>query len=111
MRMRALGFGEVLDEVFRFYRRNFWLLVLLSLTCLLIPLSLWILVRWAVAIPVLLNERAGPVAALSRSWHLTRGSWWRTFGILVVAILIEYVASDIVTVIGLPIAALVPFIP
>src|SRR5436853_7763632 len=31
MRMRALGFGEILDEVFRFYRRNFWLLVLLSL--------------------------------------------------------------------------------
>ncbi len=31
MRMRALGFGEILDEIFRFYRRNFWLLVLLSL--------------------------------------------------------------------------------
>jgi hypothetical protein len=220
--MRAMGFGEILDEIFRFYRRNFWLLVLLSLapqvpalvvaigsgqanqygflgtligsignpnappqppvlpnvnvglvlvgylvslvlvpfsvglvpragidlafghptgfrpvvsgvrrrywgllavtviyvpvallaiTCILLPLSLWILVRWAVAVPVLLAERAGPTQALSRSWQLTRDSWWRTFGIVLVVLLIQYVASSALSLFGLPIAILIPFIP
>ena len=40
MRMRALGFGEMLDEIFRFYRRNFGLLVLLSLAPVLPTLLL-----------------------------------------------------------------------
>jgi membrane-anchored glycerophosphoryl diester phosphodiesterase (GDPDase) len=219
--MRALGFGEVLDETFRFYRRNFWLLVLLSLapelppllvqigsgqasqygllgslisdlgnpgasgvpavppvslgfvlasyllslalvpfsiglvpragidlaqgqptgfrralegtlrrywgllavavlsvlvgvlafTCILLPLAVWILVRWAVAVPVLLSEGAGPLGALSRSWHLTRDSWWRTFGVILVMLLIWYAASSVLSVLGLPIAILVPFVP
>jgi hypothetical protein len=222
MRFRALGLGEILDEIFRFYRRNFWLLALLSLapvvpsllltigsgqagqfgalgglinslgnpnaqppatpipnvnlvlllagyvvslalvpfsvglvpragidlalgqptgfrialqgtlrrywglfaivllyvpvvllaiTCILLPLSLWILVRWAVAVPLLLAEGIGPIDALSRSWHLTRGSWWRTFGILVVAYLIQSVGSTILALFGVPIAILVPFVP
>jgi hypothetical protein len=222
MRLRALGFGEILDEIFRFYRRNFWLLVLLSLvpvvpsllltvgsgqagqfgvlgglvnslgnpnaqppataipdvnlglllagylvllalvpfsvglvpragidlalgrptgfrsalqgtlrrywglfavvmlnvpvvllavTCVLLPLALWILVRWAVAVPVLLAEGTGPIQALSRSWHLTRDSWWRTFGILAVAYLIQSVGSSILSLFGLPIAILIPFVP
>lgn len=80
-------------------------------TCLLLPLSLWILVRWAVALPVMLAEGVGPIAAVSRSWHLTRGSWWRIFGVLVVVFLIQYVASSVVSVLGLPLALVVPFVP
>ena len=87
------------------------LVSLLALTCILLPLSLWLLVRWAVAVPVLLAERAGPRQALSRSWQLTHDSWWRTFGILLVVLLIQYAASSALSVIGLPIAVLVPFIP
>jgi hypothetical protein len=80
-------------------------------TCLLLPLSLWILVRWAVALPVMLAEGVGPIAAVSRSWHLTRGSWWRILGVLVVVFLIQYVASSVVSVLGLPLALVVPFVP
>ena len=87
------------------------LVALLAVTCILAPLALWILVRWAVAVPALFAEGTGPIGALSRSWHLTRHSWWRILGILVVVGLIQYVASAVLSVFGLPIAVLVPFIP
>ena len=87
------------------------LVFLPGLTCILLPLSLWVLVRWAVAVPVLLSEGVGPIQALSRSWQLTRDSWWRTFGIVLVVLLIQYVASSALSLFGLPIALLVPFIP
>ncbi len=32
----------------------------------------------------IVSERAGPIAAIGRSWELTRGHWWRTFGTLLV---------------------------
>jgi len=86
-------------------------LALPMVTCLLLPLSLWILVRWAVALPVMLAEGVGPIAAVSRSWHLTRGSWWRILGVLVVVFLIQYVAGSVVSVLGLPLALVVPFVP
>jgi glycerophosphoryl diester phosphodiesterase family protein len=82
-----------------------------TVTCLLLPLSLWILVRWAVALPVMLAEGVGPIAAVSRSWHLTRRSWWRILGVLVVVFLIQYVAGSVVSVLGLPLALAVPFVP
>ena len=87
------------------------LVALLAVTCILLPLAVWILVRWTVAVPVLLAEGAGPIAALARSWQLTRGSWWRTLGILVVVLLIQYVASSLLSLFGLPVAVLVPFVP
>ncbi|MBO0682528.1 MAG: glycerophosphoryl diester phosphodiesterase membrane domain-containing protein [Candidatus Dormibacteraeota bacterium] len=87
------------------------LVALPMVTCLLIPLSLWILVRWSVAVPVMLAEGAGPLTAISRSWDLTRGSWWRVFGILIVVFLIQYVGGLLVSEIGLPVALAVPFLP
>ncbi|MBO0686682.1 MAG: glycerophosphoryl diester phosphodiesterase membrane domain-containing protein, partial [Candidatus Dormibacteraeota bacterium] len=116
----ALGQRATIWLVLRAVSRNYlgllalvllYLLVaMLCLTCVLIPLALWILVRWAVALPVMLAEGAGPLAALSRSWHLTRGSWWRVFGILVVVIVLSYVANNLVGLMSIP-AALLPFLP
>ena len=59
--------------------------------------GIWALVGWLVAIPVLLEERVGPGGALARSWHLIRGRWWRTFGILVVLYLLVSVVSTTVS--------------
>ncbi|MGL5859045.1 MAG: hypothetical protein ACRC35_11715 [Angustibacter sp.] len=62
---------------------------------------LW--VRLAFAPASLLLERIGVGAALTRSWRLVTGSWWRVFGILLLAALIAAVASFTV---GLPFSLL-----
>ena len=43
LRLRPLGFGELLDEIFRVYRRYFWLLVAISLVLALPTLVIQIL--------------------------------------------------------------------
>jgi len=56
-------------------------------------------VRWVVATPAVILEGRGPRASLGRSWRLTKRSWWRVFGILLLVELIVLVAS---TVLGVP---------
>jgi hypothetical protein len=59
---------------------------------LIIP-GIFLAVRWSVALPALLLERRGPVAALGRSWRLVKGFWWKVFGTLFVAYLLVFVLS------------------
>ena len=40
LRLRPLGLGEILDEVFRVYRRHFWVLVSIALLVALPGLAL-----------------------------------------------------------------------
>ena len=45
--------------------------------------------------PALVVERLRPVEAMSRSWELVQGNWWRTFGLLVFTLgLLGLVVSD-----------------
>jgi hypothetical protein len=54
----------------------------------------WLVVSWAVALPTVVLEHAGPLAALRRSYQLVRGSWWRVFGIgLLTAIIMSLVSG------------------
>lgn len=53
-----------------------------------LALASWIYVRLYLAMPVVVLERLGVGASLARSWRLTRGSWWRVFGIVLVATLL-----------------------
>lgn len=55
--------------------------------------GVFLAVRWSVALPALLLERRGPVAALGRSWRLVKGFWWKVFGTLLVAYLLVTVLS------------------
>ena len=48
-------------------------------------------VKWSVAFAAIVSERAGPFSAMGRSWELTRGHWWRTFGTLLVLGLLSLV--------------------
>jgi hypothetical protein len=54
-------------------------------------------IRWAFAVPAVVLENARPIQALKRSWRLVRGSWWRVFGILLLAGLIVGIASGIIS--------------
>ncbi|MFG2571005.1 glycerophosphoryl diester phosphodiesterase membrane domain-containing protein [Streptomyces sp. NPDC048481] len=61
-------------------------------------LVLWLLVRFSLASPALMLEKQGIRKALGRSAKLTRGSWWRVFGIQLLALLIANIVSMIVVV-------------
>jgi hypothetical protein len=103
-------FGRVLRRYFGIYAvilLNF-LVALLIITCLLIPLAAWILVRWSVAIPVMLVEGVGPTTSLGRSWNLVRGHWWRLLAIFIVAYLLTSTISSGVGALVGGLAALVP---
>ena len=73
-----------------------------------IPVVIWVLIRWSVAIPALFAEGIGPVKALGRSWTLVQGNWWRTLGILIiVGIMVSLIQAALAALFG-GIALLVP---
>jgi hypothetical protein len=111
---RPVGIWSALAGVARRYWALLGLAVLLALmspTLICLPLGVWLYVRWIVAVPVVLAEGAGPIRALDRSWTLTRGHWWRLFGILVVMYLLQSVVSGALGVFAFPVAVAVPFVP
>lgn len=66
-------------------------------------IALWVfavvvLVRWSVAVPVVILERLGPLKSLGRSWQLVRRSSWRVFGILFVTRLIVGIVGAMISV-------------
>lgn len=80
-----------------------WLLFLQSLlvACaflLLVVPAIWLGFAWSLSIQALLLEDVRGRRALGRSFRLVRGRWWRTAGVVVVAILIGTFASLLVTV-------------
>jgi membrane-anchored glycerophosphoryl diester phosphodiesterase (GDPDase) len=98
--------------------QRYWALLGLALlyvaitpTIICLPVLIWLGVRWSVAVPALLAERVGPVQALRRSWRLTRGSFWRSAGILLILYLLQTVAGSVLAIFAFPLAILVPFVP
>lgn len=57
----------------------------------------WLWGIWAVAAPALVSERIGPFRALSRSFHLVSGAFWRTWGIRALGWLLVSVLGLFVT--------------
>lgn len=60
--------------------------------------ALWLWFRFSLASPALMLEKQGIVKALSRSAKLVRGSWWRVFGIQLLATLIANIVAAIVVI-------------
>jgi hypothetical protein len=58
-----------------------------------ICLTIWFSVMLSLATPIVVLEQQGPVSALSRSWRLVRRSFWRVFGVLLLAAVVVSVAS------------------
>lgn len=72
------------------------ILVGIALVCGLV--FLWARIYY-LAVPPLLLEPVGVLGALGRSWQLTSGAFWRTFGIALLTILVTQVAGGML---GIP---------
>ena len=48
---------------------------------------------WQLWVVVIVVERTGPMAALSRSWHLVSGSWWRITTLVTLVSLVSIVPA------------------
>jgi hypothetical protein len=84
------GLSRLLPLVVAYFAMS--ICVGIGLVLLLVP-GIFLAVKWSMTFPAIVAERAGPFAALRRSWELTRGHWWRTFGTLLVVVLISFVLS------------------
>jgi hypothetical protein len=61
-----------------------------------VAVAIWLNIKWIMAPAALMLEGVGPIAALRRSWTLTTGNWWRTFGILVLTSIIVSIITQVV---------------
>jgi hypothetical protein len=61
-------------------------------------LSIWFAIMFRMAGPVVVLEREPVTGALRRSWRLVRGSFWRVFGITLLAGLIVAVTTGVLQI-------------
>jgi hypothetical protein len=60
--------------------------------------ALWLMVRFSLASPALMLEKQGVLKAMGRSVKLVRGSWWRVFGIQLLAAIIANIVASIIVI-------------
>ncbi|MGW0614343.1 glycerophosphoryl diester phosphodiesterase membrane domain-containing protein [Streptomyces sp. NPDC002788] len=58
--------------------------------------ALWLMIRFSLASPALMLEKQGIKKAMSRSAKLVQGTWWRIFGIQLLAAIIANVVASII---------------
>lgn len=63
----------------------------------LVPLVVTVYIRTLFAPSAVVIERLGPIDALKRSWSLTRGRFWRTFGVTLLVGIITSSLSGVVS--------------
>jgi hypothetical protein len=75
------------------------------------PLGIWLLVKLSMLFPVVLTEEASVGTALERSWRLTDRAFWRTFAVLVLALLLAYMVESALAAVFVAAATLFPGLP
>ncbi|MFF8655530.1 glycerophosphoryl diester phosphodiesterase membrane domain-containing protein [Streptomyces huasconensis] len=60
--------------------------------------AIWIMIRFSLASPALMLEKQGVKKSLARSAKLVNGSWWRVFGIQLLAAIIANVVASIIVI-------------
>jgi hypothetical protein len=73
--------------------------IALGFLLLIVP-GIILYVMWSVAAPALVEERLGPVEALGRSSDLTGGVRWKVFGLSLVVLVIYWLFSGLVAMLG-----------
>jgi hypothetical protein len=58
---------------------------------------IWLSIKFLLAPAAAAVELKGPWKALGRSWSLTRRHWWRTFGIVLLVVVIVGIVSSVIT--------------
>jgi len=71
------------------------IVTVLGFVAFVIPGFIVMVMVW-VAIPVAVIERRGPIECLSRSIDLTKGNRWRVFGIVLLIVIVNSIASGVV---------------
>lgn len=69
--------------------------IMVVLMVVLFILAMILFVRWIVATPSLVVEELGATGSLGRSWRLTRGKFWRSFGVAFVLMVIGLVVLSL----------------
>jgi hypothetical protein len=65
----------------------------------LLVATLYLQASWMVSPAVAILERAGPLQALGRSWHLSGGSRWRIIGLQLLLGILQIVLSTVLSVV------------
>jgi hypothetical protein len=55
--------------------------------------AVYLAVRWSLVVAAMMAEDIGPIRGLRRSWNLVSGSWWRTFGILLIVTILQLIIT------------------
>ncbi|MYZ36303.1 hypothetical protein GT002_14600 [Streptomyces sp. SID4917] len=63
-----------------------------------VAVVIWLMVRFNLASPALMLERRGVMASLRRSAKLVAGAWWRTFGILLLTLVLTFLVTLVIAV-------------
>ena len=107
---RRVSAGAIFMAILRRYLPLMGFLLLIGLMAVmfcLIPLWIWIWVNWIAVVPMMFVENIGLGAAMSRSWRLLTGRWWRTFLIIfLIWVLTVVVRWALVAFAVVPLAAL-----
>lgn len=103
---RRASFGESLSTGLRVILPLIGLSILWAVAVgigfmLLIVPGIILLMMWAVAVPSLVVERHGVFDAFRRSAELTKGARWKIFGLALVMLVIYWLLSLLVGIVGL----------
>ncbi|MEV0124176.1 hypothetical protein AB0I16_22045 [Streptomyces sp. NPDC050703] len=60
--------------------------------------AVWTVLRFSLASPALMLEKQGVKKSMARSVKLVRGSWWRVFGIQLLAAIIANIVASIIVI-------------
>ena len=74
------------------------LVIVLPLFLAFVAALIWVSVKLTVAPAAIVVEDLGALDGIRRSWAVTRGNWWRVFGILLAVSLLVGIISQIVLI-------------
>ncbi len=71
--------------------------VMIPLILAAVVASYWLTIRLLLVLPVIAIEGVGPFRAIRRSWQLTKGQFWRYFGIFLLANVLISMATNVIS--------------